>query len=211
MGRQVTAVIFDMDGTLLESHGAVAEAYAATFEALGVPPRSRDEIVRAFPLGPARAILSALLGRPANDEEAETYFRELRARAPYVRAYPGVRRAVASLKERVPLGVFSGASTRSCEILLGAAGLAGFFDAVVGGDAVARPKPAPDGILAACERLGVSSDAVAYVGDSPLDPEAARRAGALAVAAGWGELFDRLHDADVGAETPQDLVNLVPG
>src|SRR5207244_13327656 len=64
--------------------------------------------------------------------------------------------------------------------------LAYLFDAVVASDDVARNKPHPDGILRALELLDARPDEAAYVGDSPFDVEAAKRAGVYAVAVGWG-------------------------
>ena len=83
-----------------------------------------------------------------------------------------------------------------------------FFKVVVGGDQVRRPKPDPAGIQVACERLGVPCDQAVYVGDSPLDLEAARRSSALAVAAGWSPLADQVA-ADEALTNPRDLVSLV--
>jgi phosphoglycolate phosphatase-like HAD superfamily hydrolase len=210
MDRHVAALIFDMDGTLLESHGVITEAYAATLKAIGAPARSREDIVDAFPLGPTGAILARLLGGVAADGDVDEYFRQLGFRAPRIRAYSGIPSVLATLRERVPLAVFSGASARSCEILLGATGLRRNLAAVVGGDEVERRKPAPDGIVEACRRLGLAPRSVAYVGDSPLDAESAGRAGALAVAAGWGELFDGATGADVVVDVPEDLLRLAP-
>jgi phosphoglycolate phosphatase-like HAD superfamily hydrolase len=85
--------------------------------------------------------------------------------------------------------VFSGASVRACRILLGRADLLSFFSVIVGGDEVEIPKPAPDGIHLACERQRVTPSDAAYVGDAPNDLEAARRSGALAVAAAWGHEY----------------------
>lgn len=209
MSASVRAVIFDMDGTLVASHEIITDAYEATLEHLGAAPRSRQEIVQTFPLGPDAAILARLLGRPVSGEELESYHRQLGVRARRVRTYPGVVAALALLAERAPLGVFSGASTRSCEILLEATLLRPYFAAIVGGDLVERPKPAPDGIVTTCAHLGFPPSEVAYVGDSPLDLEAARSSGALAVAAAWGEQFDPANDADVVAGAPGELLSLV--
>jgi phosphoglycolate phosphatase-like HAD superfamily hydrolase len=105
--------------------------------------------------------------------------------------------------------VSTGASTDAAEILLGAAGLSRFFDVVVGGDEVALPKPAPDGIRLACERLGVRPRNAAYVGDADVDLEAARRAGAVAIAAGWGHLYRPGHEADRVLRRPGELAMLL--
>ena len=80
---------------------------------------------------------------------------------------------------------------------------------MVGSDEVARPKPEPDGIIEACARVGLQVTDAAYVGDSMRDLEAARRSGALAVAAAWGHEHDGSAPADLVARTPGDLLALV--
>ena len=85
-----------------------------------------------------------------------------------------------------------------------------YFIAVVGGDEVERPKPAPDGIDLACGRLGVSPDSAAYIGDAPNDLEAARRSGALAVAAAWGYQYREGERSDEVVHHPKDTLRLVP-
>ena len=72
------------------------------------------------------------------------------------------------------LAVFTGADRVSLRLLLGRTGLLGRFEVTTGGDEVANAKPAPDGILLTCERLGVDPARAAYVGDSRPDMEAAR-------------------------------------
>jgi phosphoglycolate phosphatase-like HAD superfamily hydrolase len=103
----------------------------------------------------------------------------------------------------------TGASAKAAQILLGAAGLSERFKVVVGGDEVPRPKPDPAGIRLACQRLGVAPRAVAYLGDATVDVEAARRAGAQALAAGWGHQFSDQHDADRVFREPRDLLTLL--
>jgi phosphoglycolate phosphatase/AHBA synthesis associated protein len=93
--------------------------------------------------------------------------------------------------------------------MLAAAGIRDQFDVVIGGNEVAQPKPAPDGLLLACERLDVSPLSVAYVGDSRLDVRCARAAGSLAVAAAWGHQFDADEPCDVRATSPVDIAQLV--
>ena len=102
----------------------------------------------------------------------------------------------------------TGASARAAQILLGAAGLLTNFKVVVGGDELPSPKPDPAGIRLACERLGVDPRDVAYIGDAAVDVAAARRAGALAVAAGWGHQFSHQHEADRVFREPRDLLTL---
>jgi phosphoglycolate phosphatase-like HAD superfamily hydrolase len=83
------------------------------------------------------------------------------------------------------------------------------FKVVVGGDEVPLPKPDPAGIRLACDRLGVDTRDVAYIGDAAVDVEAARRAGALALAAGWGHLFSDQHKAACVLREPGELLTLL--
>ena len=89
------------------------------------------------------------------------------------------------------------------------AGLRQFLTAVVGGDDVSRPKPHPDGILRAAERLGVPADRCLYTGDAPTDLEAARNSGAIGAAAAWGHLYDPAAPAQLRIGQPGDVLALL--
>jgi HAD superfamily hydrolase (TIGR01509 family) len=184
----VKAVVFDMDGTLVDTGGTVPAAYAATVLALGGPAVPTAAVVAAYPLGATKAILEHFLGREVSADEIEGYYARLAATGP-IAPYPGVRAALEALHGRVPLGVYTGAGAQASRIVLERAGLATLFDTVVGGDEVKRPKPHPEGLLLAARRLRVPVDATAYVGDAARDIEAAQACGALPVAAAWGHEF----------------------
>lgn len=200
------AIVFDMDGTLIDSYETVIDAYARTVEEAG-ELRTREQILEALAGGPAERIITSLLGRPAANEEVETYHRLLSEVAGTVQVYPGIRSVLAALP--IPAAVFTGASERSAEILLTGAGLAAHFRVVIGGDRVEHQKPAPDGLVEAGRALGLHPHEIAYVGDAPYDVACALSAGALAVAAGWGELFDATVPAQVVLRRPEDLLDLL--
>jgi HAD superfamily hydrolase (TIGR01509 family) len=204
------AVVFDMDGTLFDSTECVTTAYRRAVAAAGGPGYSARDIVAAYPLGPPAAILGHLLGRPATTADEARYLTLLREHENLIFVYDGITNLLGELASRgLPLAVFTGASTAAATQLLASTRLLSFFSVVVGGDEVPRPKPEPDGILRACDRLGVAPSRTGYVGDSPLDVEAARRSGALAVGAAWGHLFDPEAPCDVVATRPQDLLSIV--
>ena len=204
------ALVFDMDGTLIESSVVVPDAYISTIRSLGGRPIERTDVIAAYSLGPPAALLTHFLERSITSEELDTYHSVLGEMAHGARPYAGISDALSSLHDKgVRLAVFTGATVRACRILLGRAGLLSFFDVLVGGDEVPHHKPAPDGIHLACKRLGVAPGRAAYVGDAPTDLEAARRSGALAVAAGWGHLFRaEEEDADEVLHDPGDLLRL---
>jgi HAD superfamily hydrolase (TIGR01509 family) len=200
------ALVWDMDGTLLDSAAAVPAAFAAALIRIGGPVVSAAEVVAAYPLGTPEVILASLAGRPVTAPEMEAYYRELAAAS--VRPYPGVADAVAALRARgAALAVFTGASTRAAVTLLASAGLTP--DLLIGGDQVGRPKPAPDGLVLAASRLGIEAADLAYIGDAPADLRAARRAGSHAAAAAWGHLYDPAEPADSVLAAPAEALGLL--
>jgi HAD superfamily hydrolase (TIGR01509 family) len=207
MGR-FKAVIFDMDGTLLDSLPSVLQAYIDTVAALTGRTYSEAEVIETFPVGPGRLMLSTLLARPCTSTDLDLYHRQLEQRLANVHPYPGVEVVIEEMAAVLPLGVFTGAGRNAAEMLLGHTGLRHYFRAVVTGDDVVEPKPAPDGIIAACKELGVLSRAVAYVGDAPNDLKAAKAAGAMAVAAGWGHQTDPSFPGDLTINHPTELTLL---
>jgi len=200
------AIIFDMDGTLLDSVDAVPGAYVAAVMEVQRQSIDPQEVIANYPLGPTATILSALLGRESTLADLDVYHRCLKRNLKRVRPYPGIEEAVAELASRLPIAVFTGADRKAAQLLLDHTGLLEALTLVVGGDEVARPKPAPDGILLTCRRLGVQPGAAAYVGDAPSDLLAARAAGVVAIAAAWGHQFDPTVPADEVAASPQDLL-----
>ena len=190
-GAGARAVLWDMDGTLVDSSAIVPDAFIATVRDLGGPEMTREEVVAYYDAGAPHVMLGMMLGREPAPELGTRYHATLAGVGAEVRVHDGVAEVLADLHGRgVPMGVFTGNSARAASILLEAAGLRRWFDVVVGGDEVERPKPAPDGVLRAAEQLGVAPAECVYVGDSPLDVGAARDAGAVPLAAGWGHLFD---------------------
>ena len=134
----VRQLVWDMDGTLLDSSVAVPAAYVAAVRRLGGPPVSPEQVVASYPIGPAEALLPHLLGRDLAAGESEAYYDELASAT--VRPYRGVADVLSALRARGHrLAVFTGASHRAAAMLLTGAGIA--VDVLVGGDEVRHPKP----------------------------------------------------------------------
>jgi HAD superfamily hydrolase (TIGR01509 family) len=175
------AVVFDLDGTLVDSRLVVTRAHRASLAAVSTLEELRGGSgLNAF-----------------HDRLAEL--------AHELRAFPGVAELLAALP--VPAAVVSGASREACAIVLAATGLEGRFEVVVSADDVRRAKPDPEGLLLAYERLGVEPERCAYVGDLAGDVAAARSCGAVAVAAAWAG--GPTPEADYVLSRPDDLLALL--
>ena len=202
-------VIWDMDGTLVASATVVPDAFIETVARLGGSPPDRDGVVALYDLGDPRVMLGRMLGRPGTQDDADLYHRVLGGMADRVRVHDGIAEVLAELRRRgVPLAVFTGNSHEAAAHLLQGTGLHDFFEVVVGGNQVPRPKPAPDGVEAAARALGLDPARCLYVGDSPLDVGAAEAAGALPVHAGWGHLYDHA-DGHPTAHSPADVLGFL--
>jgi HAD superfamily hydrolase (TIGR01509 family) len=180
------AVVFDMDGLLLDTEVLWQRAEAELFrrhgadytiaDALAVMGTSFDVTARYF---------VERLGEPAErgaalvDELRVLMLAELRRE---VDARPGAVQLVERLRNRIPLALASNSSRNLVDAALLTAGLADAFDAIVTADDVQHPKPAPDLYLLACERLGVTPGEALALEDTAPGIAAAKAAGLTCIA-----------------------------
>ena len=121
---------------------------------LGAAPPDREGVVALYDLGDPRTMLGRMLDRPGTEDDADLYHDVLRGMTDRVRVHDGIVEVLAELRRRgVPQAVFTGNSHQAAAHLLDGTGLRAYFDVVVGGNQVERPKPAPDGVLAAALAL----------------------------------------------------------
>jgi HAD superfamily hydrolase (TIGR01509 family) len=179
------AVIFDCDGLLLDTESAWTRAETALFARHG---ESFDASAKRALLGTSMAaggrVLERLLRQPgrarALSEELQVLVLDEVARG--AAPLPGAVALVRALHGRRPLGVASNSTRALLDTALRVAGLEGSFDVTLGGDEVARPKPAPDIYLRACELLGAVPSESVGIEDSPTGAAAVRAAGLYVVA-----------------------------
>ena len=190
------AVLFDLDGTLLDSIPDLAEACRRMMVELGRPPHPVDTI-RTFVgkgmLNLVRRCLEAGGGADeAGFEAAVDAFRRHYAvvNGERTEVYAGVVPALAALAGRgMAMACVTNKPAAFTGPLLERTGLAPYFAVTVSGDTLADKKPHPAPLLHACERLGVAVGEALMVGDSANDAEAARAAGmpVLLVTYGYSE------------------------
>src|SRR5689334_10479437 len=181
------AVVFDLDGTLVDSMTIVPAVYVDTIRALGGPAVTPERVVAAWHIGTTPVVLAQFLGRAVTDSDLACYRRHFETAAARVRPFAGIPGLLDDLRRAgCRLGIYTAATRSTTALVLAGTGLDRRFAVVVGGDDVRDAKPAPEGLRRACRRLGVDVADAAYVGDAAVDLECAAAAGALAVHARWG-------------------------
>lgn len=176
-------IVFDLDGTLVDSAADLAAAVNAMLADFGREPLAVAQVRLMIGDGVARLIARALAARqcgsadPAAAEGA--FMRHYEARATSLTMpYPGVAEALQELREAgIPLAVCTNKPARISARILGTLGLAGHFARVIGGDSLPFRKPDPRVLLALVEAFGVRPQASLLVGDSEVDAATASAAG----------------------------------
>lgn len=221
----VRAVLFDLDGTLLDTaediaaalNRALAEQQSAPLELEQV----RDMIGRGAPMLIQR-VIARLSPRPWPVDPVLllqrfcTHYDQMHAaREHQARAYPGVESGLAQLHAHgLRLAVVTNKTGHAAAALVAHLGLGGWIDVIVGGDTVEHRKPHPQPLLYACEALQVSTAHALMVGDSATDVLAARAAGLpiVCVPYGYNEGADpRVLACDAFIDTVAELPALLFG
>ena len=177
----VSAVIFDLDGTLVDSLGGIAAALNEALAEEGLPPVTRDRVRTMVGDGPRSLCLRAAALDPEESSRHDRLVDDFLARyaAAPVRdtaPYPGVLDVLDALAPR-PLAVCTNKGRRVAELVLDALEIAPRIRVLVAEDDLPVRKPDPRPLLFAAERLGVPPQRVLVVGDGLQDLAAARAAG----------------------------------
>ncbi|MDP2171610.1 MAG: HAD-IA family hydrolase [Rhodocyclaceae bacterium] len=196
LAESAQAIVFDLDGTLVDTFDDLALALDDALCEFDLPPAPRDVVLADIHRGldeTARAILHRYGTAPAVHEGViAAYRKHYRRRAHAVsRLYPGVAEFLALTWQRgCPMAVCTNKLTADARELLALLGIDGFFAEVTGIDAGGQAKPAPEPLWLTIRLLGSSPDVTLFVGDSEIDAQCAKNAGVTFL----------LHDAGFGPE-----------
>ena len=206
------AVVFDLDGTLINTTGLILNTYVETIRSLGGAEVTTDDVLSNFNIGPTPVILEHFLGRPVSSRDLDVYYAAYEASISCLQPFPHVVDVLEQLQcMGYRLGLFTSATRRAVNLVLPKTSLDGHFGAIVAGDEVAHPKPAPDGLELICQRLGVRTEKTAYVGDAEVDLACARNAGVLAIQAVWGGTSAVFAGDHLVANQPDEIIALIEG
>ena len=199
----VRALIFDLDGTLIDSKLDLALAVNAALAEMGRPELAHES-VSGFVGNGAPMLIQRSLGTGASEAECKTaleyfirYYREhaLDNTVPY----PGVHEGLEQVS-RMPMAVLTNKPERISKFILEGLGLAKYFQHIYGGNTFERKKPDPVGVGTILRDFGLGPRDVMIVGDSEIDVQTARSAGTWACGVTYGFGNKRL------AEDPPDLL-----
>jgi phosphoglycolate phosphatase len=185
----VRALIFDLDGTLIDSKLDLVLSVNATLEQLG-RTRLAHETICSYVGSGVPTLIRRAVGEGATDQEIEKGISHFLA---YYRAhmldntvtYPGVREGLEMLRNH-PMAVLTNKPVRFSEAILDGLGLSRYFQRVYGGNSFTTKKPDPEGVNVLLRDLAVSPQETMIVGDSGVDVRTARNAGTWVCGVSYG-------------------------
>ena len=210
MSLAPTTVVFDLDGTLIDSAPDLAGALNAVLVEQGLPPLSLDSVRAMVGEGAVKMIERGLaaagmtMDDGLSDSLRDSFLVHYRARmTERTRPFPGVVAALETLRDAgTALAVCTNKRMDFTVPILDGLDLARFFGAVIGGDSLAVAKPDPAPLRAAIEGAGGSSGGAVMVGDSDIDVATARAVGVPVIAVSFG--YTRVPPRELGADAVID-------
>ncbi len=220
----VKLVIFDLDGTLIDSRLDLVHSVNAALRHIG-RPELPDEVIASYVGDGAPILIQRALGGEVVDEALVrkglefflTYYRE--HKLDHTTVYAGIADALAAIQhsqnggsQAVPrkMAVLSNKPVNPSRAIVEALGLGPFFTHVYGGNSFTTKKPDPEGARKLLEEIGVSPEQAAIIGDSHVDIRTGRNAGLWTVGVTYGFAPHTLGECppDVLVDSPQELTEV---
>ena len=225
--RSIQLVIFDLDGTLIDSRLDLVHSVNAALRHIGRAPLP-DDLIASYVGDGAPILIQRALGGEIVDEELVrkglayflSYYRE--HKLDHTTVYPGIKDALStiqnsgngtSLRTRRKLAVLTNKPVIPSRAIVEALGLAPFFAQVYGGNSFETKKPDPEGAQTLLEENGVSPEHTVIVGDSHTDIETGRNAGLWTVGVTYGFAPHTLEGQppDISVDHPSELADVFRG
>ncbi len=190
-------LIFDMDGTLIDSSGVISGAINYVRSKLNLPPMPKDELLKAVNdmhiHSPSHFYEVDEFSKDHTDWFLEYYSNNYDSE---VKLYDGVRELLEELKNYYKLSLATNAYSISTKEIITHLDIDRYFDIVVSANEVERSKPYPDMVIKILDHFNVKPNEALMIGDSLKDKEAASRAGVDTLLVDWGfsDLYGALND-----------------
>jgi phosphoglycolate phosphatase len=211
-------VVFDLDGTLIDSRRDIAEAANRLVAEYGGRRLPEEQIVRMVGEGVALLVerATAAAGIHPVPERAADRFVEIynQGLLVHTRAYSGILEVLRGLSGLTRLAILTNKPESSSVTILDALGLAPFFWRILGGDNPWGRKPDPDALRHLMAEVGVTPDRTVLVGDSAIDLQTSRNAGTRICLARYGFGYaafpvERLNGTELAVDTPSQLLSVL--
>ena len=212
MQKKDLIILFDLDGTLIDSTEAIVESFARSFEVLGgeMAPEQEIRCQIGHPLGDMYEALG--VPRSMIESYVQTYrenYRQIHRLKTLL--LPGAGEAVKYAACRARLGVVTTKTGRYSQELLEHFGLMEYFEVLIGSEDVTRHKPHPEPVLKALKRMGRTEERCWMIGDTCMDMISAAASGidAVAVECGYGDTDHLARCAPKTAKSVQDALTWI--
>jgi phosphoglycolate phosphatase len=217
--RKIQLVIFDLDGTLIDSRLDLVHSVNATLRHMK-RPELPDDVIASYVGDGAPALIGRALGSEAADENLVrsgleyflSYYRE--HKLDHTHLYDGIIEALATLQNHSgrprKMAVLTNKPVHPSRAIVEALGLGGFFSRVYGGNSFPTKKPDPEGAQTILREMGTGPQEAIIVGDSGVDVQTGRNAGTWTCGVTYGFAPHTLHDPppDVLLDKPSELEEL---
>lgn len=214
--KKYSTVIFDLDGTLLNTIEDLTNALNHTLQEFDMPTRTLPE-VQSFVGNGLRLLLIRAIPQGEDNPQFEEVFAAFKtyytdhckeATAPY----PGIMELLKTLQEHeIPMAIVSNKNDAAVK-RLAADFFEGIISVAIGEKNGVRKKPAPDTVFTALEELGESADSAVYVGDSEVDLQTAANSGMDCISVAWGfkgRAFLEKEEASHIVDTPEEILGFL--
>lgn len=186
--KNINTLLFDLDGTLLDSFAVHLEVFKTTFAQFGIQ-LTEENFLSTY--SPNWYKTYEALGLRKEDWAAADAFWLKQAEKKTAQLFPGVNETLIKLNENYTLGLVTSGSKSRVVRDLKATGIANYFKTIVTGDDIKTPKPSPEGLELALRNLKKHADEAVYIGDSSADCEMAKAASIYFI--GVNSEFDSLN------------------
>jgi HAD superfamily hydrolase (TIGR01549 family) len=191
LARPGYAVLFDLDGTIINSLAVASENLKRALEFFGIKPPPSGELPGLFTRGETEILKDLGFEGDFLEEVRSEWANQTNLHASELNFFDGMLELITRVKAYgCPVGVVTGRTHQHFKDISIGSQIAGMMDVIVLEGDIPETKPDPRPVLFALEQLGVPADRAFYIGDSPNDMECAIRAGCRAILVTWGVAAD---------------------